>query len=180
MCNHTHDRPDRRRVLAGLTASAPALMLGLGARPAAAAALAIDLPAPGPRDTCPVCGMFVAKYPDWVATVLWDDGEAVHFDGAKDFFKYLADLGKYAPGRSAEQIAGMGVTEYYGVTLIDARSALYVIGSDVYGPMGHELVPLATDADAADFIKDHAGKRLVQYAEVDGPMLAGLDAGRFE
>lgn len=27
----------------------------------------LQLPAPGPRDTCPVCGMFVSLYPDWVA-----------------------------------------------------------------------------------------------------------------
>jgi copper chaperone NosL len=60
----------------------------------------VKLPAPGPRDTCPVCGMFVAPYPFWVATVLWRDGKAVHFDGAKDFFKYLQDLKKYEPGRA--------------------------------------------------------------------------------
>jgi hypothetical protein len=61
----------------------------------------VKLPAPGPRDTCPVCGMFVAPYPYWVATVLWRDGTAVHFDGAKDFFKYLLDLKKYEPGAAA-------------------------------------------------------------------------------
>ena len=27
------------------------------------------LPKPGPKDKCPVCGMFVAKYPDWTAAV---------------------------------------------------------------------------------------------------------------
>ena len=48
------------------------------------------LPNPGPKDTCPVCGMFVAKYPHWTATVLYRDGHAHHFDGAKDLFKYLS------------------------------------------------------------------------------------------
>ena len=52
---------------------------------------------PGPNDTCPVCGMFVSLYPDWVATALYQDGHAHHFDGAKDLFKYLLNLPKYAP-----------------------------------------------------------------------------------
>ncbi|MGQ9653410.1 MAG: nitrous oxide reductase accessory protein NosL, partial [Thermodesulfobacteriota bacterium] len=36
---------------------------------------------PGPKDKCPVCGMFVAKYPDWTAQVLFKDGRSVFFDG---------------------------------------------------------------------------------------------------
>jgi len=177
MCDHTK-RPSRRDLLAGLPAAA--LMVGLVPRIAQANAPKVDLPAPGPRDACPVCGMLPAKYPDWVATVLWNDGEAVHFDGAKDFFKYLRNLEKYAPGRARDQIAGMGVTEYYGLARIDAQLALYVIGSDVYGPMGHELVPLATEPDAADYMRDHAGKRLLRFDDVDAGVLTGLDKGQFE
>lgn len=186
MCHSSKQSRRDHRTRRALLASLPAAALLVAAVPrgaraaAAAAAPEVDLPPPGPRDTCPVCGMFVAKYPDWVATLLWDDGEAVHFDGAKDFFKYLADLGRYAPGRTPDQIAGMGVTEYYGVSLVAAEAAHYVIGSDVYGPMGHELVPLASAVDAADFMRDHAGKRLLTFAEVDAELLAGLDKGRFE
>ena len=29
-----------------------------------------------------------------------------------------------------------------------AKEAFFVIGSDVYGPMGHELIPFASKADA--------------------------------
>jgi nitrous oxide reductase accessory protein NosL len=137
-------------------------------------------PAPGPKDTCPVCGMFVALYPDWAATVLYKDGHAHHFDGAKDLFKYLLNLPKYAPGRSQGDIAAIGVTEYYGVTRIDARAAWYVIGSDVLGPMGHELVPLATQAEAQDFLKDHQGRRIVRFDEVNPVLLEQLDRGQFE
>ncbi len=169
--------PARRRQL---LAALPAAALAASLRPARADAPTLELPPPGPRDTCPVCGMFAAQYPEWVATVLWNDGLAVHFDGPKDFFKYLENLAKYAPGRSVGEIAAMGVTEYYGLTMIDARAARYVIGSDVYGPMGHELVPLATEADSTDFLKDHFGKRDVLFGDVTADMLAGLDEGRFE
>ncbi|MDF2140730.1 nitrous oxide reductase accessory protein NosL [Paenirhodobacter sp. CAU 1674] len=184
MCDHsdcTHaPRPDRRKLLAALPFGAALLWLGTGLRPAHADAPPVDLPPPGPRDTCPVCGMFVAKYPEWVATILFADGTAVHFDGAKDFFKYLRDMPKYAPDRSPDQIAAMGVTEYYGLARVDARAALYSVGSDVLGPMGHELVPLANDADAADFTRDHKGRKLLAFDEVALPLLADLDQGHFE
>jgi len=137
----------------------------------------VDTPSPAPTDTCPVCGMFVAKYPEWIATVLYRDGHAHHFDGAKDLFKYLLDMARWAPGHRAEDIATIGVTEYYGVTRIDARAAWYVIGSDVLGPMGHELIPLETTEDAEEFLRDHSGTRVLRYQEVTPERLRNLDAG---
>jgi nitrous oxide reductase accessory protein NosL len=155
-----------------------AWLLILGLTPAWSETL--QLPAPGPRDTCPVCGMFVSLYPDWVATVLYQDGHARHFDGAKDLFKYLLNLPKYAPGHLKDNIAAIGVTEYYGVTRIDARAAWYVIGSDTLGPMGHELVPLATQDEAEEFLKDHQGKRILRFDDVTLALLENLDHGKFE
>ena len=139
----------------------------------------VELPAPGPKDTCPVCGMFVAKYPEWVATVLYKDGHAHHFDGAKDLFKYLLDLPKWAPNHQAGEIARIGVTEYYGLSRIDARKAFYVIGSDVLGPMGHELIPLESREDAEEFMRDHQGVSIVMFNQVTQEMLVGLDNGVF-
>jgi nitrous oxide reductase accessory protein NosL len=140
----------------------------------------LDLPKPKPTDTCPVCGMFVAKYPEWVGTVLYKDGHAHHFDGAKDLFKYLLDMPKWAPGHREEDIQSIGVTEYYSVSLINARKAWYVIGSDVLGPMGHELVPLETEEDAKEFLEDHGGKRILRFGEVTYKLLLKLDDGEFE
>ena len=141
------------------------------------AATDIDVPDPQLRDACPVCGMLVARYPAWIATVLHEDGHADHFDGAKDLFKYLFDLPRYAPGRSADGISAIGVTEYYGLTRIDAYAAWYVIGSDVLGPMGHELVPLKSEADAREFKDDHQGTRILRFDEVSPELLERLDAG---
>ena len=146
----------------------------------AAQAETLKVPNPGPRDTCPVCGMFVAKYPAWVATVLYQDGHAHHFDGAKDLFKYLFDLPRWAPGHRAEDMTAIAVTEYYGLSRIPAREAWYVIGSDVPGPMGHELVPLATEADAKEFLRDHAGKRILRFDDVTPELPAKLDNGTFD
>ncbi len=140
----------------------------------------LDLPKPAPTDTCPVCGMFVSKYPAWVATVLYRDGHSHHFDGAKDMFKYLLDLEKWAPGHRAEEIKSIGVTEYYALQMIDAKQAYYVIGSGVYGPMGHELVPMATEKDAAEFMQDHKGVKIMRFDQVKQSLLLNLDNGVFQ
>ncbi len=137
-------------------------------------------PNPGHRDLCPVCGMVVSKYPAWTATVVYQDGHAHHFDGAKDLFKYLFDVPRYARGHRAGDIARIGVTEYYELKRIDARQAWYVIGSDVMGPMGHELVPLASQADAEEFLRDHQGRRILRFDEVKKTLPEKLDQGRFE
>lgn len=148
--------------------------------PASLPAEPLELPAPADTDICPVCGMFVAKYPAWLATALYRDGHAHHFDGAKDLFKYLLDLPKWAPGHQAEDITQIGVTEYYELKRIDARQAFYVIGSDVLGPMGHELIPLQTADDAEGFLQDHSGSRILQFDQVDLKLLQKLDRGQFE
>jgi copper chaperone NosL len=136
-------------------------------------------PNPGPKSLCPVCGMLVSKYPNWVAIVAWKNGHAHYFDGAKDMFKFLNDLAKYAPGHKREDISAIYVTEFYSLEKIDAKKAFYVTGSDVLGPMGHELVPLATPEDVADFMKDHKGKRMFSFEQVSPDVPMALDAGKF-
>jgi len=140
----------------------------------------LELPDPALDDTCPVCGMFVAKYPEWIGTVLYKDGHAHHFDGAKDLFKYLFDIPRWAPGHQEMDIVSVGVTDYYSLERVDAYSAWYVIGSDVLGPMGHELVALATREDAETFMIDHQGRRMLRFNQVDQAMLLKLDNAEFE
>jgi copper chaperone NosL len=61
---------------------------------------ASQAPALSGKEKCPVCGMFVSKYPDWVATIQFNDGTHVAFDGPKDLFTYFLNLKKYNPGKS--------------------------------------------------------------------------------
>ena len=118
-----------------------------------------------------MCGMYVAKYPQWIASVRFTDGTVVFFDGPKDMFRYLLDLGTFKPGASAEQVAAVFVTDYYSTRPIDGRTASYVVGSDVMGPMGAELVPTADPGHAATLLKDHAGTRIVSFGEVTAELV---------
>ena len=155
------------------------VIAGLAFAVESAFAQGLVVPKPGLKDLCPVCGMIVSKYPNWIAVVAWKDGHAHFFDGAKDMFKFLFDLPKYAPGHRQEQITGIYVTDFYNLARMGGRQALYVIGSDVLGPMGHEFVPLANKADADDFLKEHRGKRVLNFAEVTANLPYALDNGKF-
>lgn len=132
-------------------------------------------PALSGKEKCPVCGMFVSKYPDWTATIQFNDGTHAAFDGPKDLFIYYLNLKKYNPGKSQNTITAIRVKDYYSLTMIDGRSAYYVIGSDVYGPMGKELVPFAKLTDARGFMNDHRGKRVVRLNEITQTILKSLE-----
>lgn len=135
---------------------------------------------PGEKDRCPVCGMFVAPYPRWVAQVVFDDDSTVFFDGSKDMFKYLLDRDRFAPEKRQLKIAAIFVRSYYEGDAIPAATACFVIGSDVNGPMGSELVPHRTREEAKEFLRDHKGKKVVSFDEVTTELLRSLSAGRRE
>ncbi len=119
--------------------------------------------------------MFVCRYPDYVASITFHDGHTDFFDGVKDMFKYLFNLDKYSPGHKREDIRAIYVTEYYDIKSIDGFKAFFVIGSDVYGPMGNELIPFQTLPDAEMFKNDHQGKRIVTFHEVTQALIRQLD-----
>jgi len=129
---------------------------------------------PGPRDHCQVCGMFVAKYDRWLSQVVLPDGRHRFFDGPKDLFRYYLNPGQYDKGVEREQIKEIYVTDYYSTKTINAKEAWFVIGSDVMGPMGPELVPVTGKEKAETFRKDHRGKRILSFDEVTLSDIPGM------
>jgi len=139
---------------------------------------------PGPKETCPVCGMFVSLYPSWVVMLAQESGEAIYFDGPKDMFKYYLEPEKYQGNQqnrnkkekySLPIKTSVFVTDYYTQKHIDGTRAFYVIGSDVMGPMGHELVPMLTAEDAQEFLIDHKATQILKFEEVTLQVLNSLD-----
>jgi nitrous oxide reductase accessory protein NosL len=130
---------------------------------------------PSPRDKCPVCGMFVAGYPDFLAAIVFSDGAVFYFDGPKDMFRFLFDPMKYSPGRDREDISTVWVTDYYSLALVDGSAAFFVRGSDILGPMGGELIPLAKEEEAKEFMNDHKGEAFLRFKDVTPDVIANLD-----
>jgi len=132
-------------------------------------------PAPPAKAKCPVCGMFVARYPDWVSSLTFKDSTSVYFDGPKDLFTYYLNPGKYGPDMKRSDIAFLYVKDYYSLQSIDGLQAFYVSGSDVSGPMGKELVPFEKQADAEGFLKDHQGRKVLRFGEITPAFLRSLE-----
>jgi len=118
-----------------------------------------------PKDAkCPICGMFVAKYPQWVA--LYDGEKKFYFDGVKDMMKYA-----FARKLSSDKFY---VSDYYKLSKLEATKAFYVIGSNVYGPMGSELIPFATQEEAETFSRDHNGQKVISFDEITEVLVKSL------
>jgi len=122
---------------------------------------------PGKKDRCPVCGMFVAPYPDWIATIVFNDEKQVFFDGCKDLFRYYFKLN----AEQLENIDAIYVTDYYRTELVSAKEVFFVLGSDVYGPMGKELIPIAGKELAKTFMADHGGSGFFRFDEISPELL---------
>lgn len=131
---------------------------------------------PSAKDRCAVCGMFVAKYPQWISLVELEDKTTVWFDGVKDMMAY--SFGPEAFGAATGvAIKDMRVKDYYSQEWIDGRQAFYVAGSDVNGPMGHELIPFSSEKAASSFMKDHHGKKLLPFADIDSARIESVRMG---
>jgi nitrous oxide reductase accessory protein NosL len=130
---------------------------------------------PSPENKCPVCGMFVAEHMDFLAEIVFKDGACAFFDGVKDMFRFYFDMAAYVPSRSVTDIAAIYVTDYYSLNLVDGRKAFYVVGSDIIGPMGRELIPLAAERDAATFLEDHKGRSVLKFSDITVEIIKDID-----
>ncbi len=129
---------------------------------------------PDKKDRCPVCGMFVAPYPDWIATIVFKDGSQLFFDGAKDLFRYYYSLPNENDTRTRDTIGKIYLTDYYSTRLLPVEQVFLILGSDVYGPMGHELIPVAGEEAAKTFAKDHKGQKIITFEQLT-PQLIPVD-----
>ncbi|HHH20444.1 MAG TPA: hypothetical protein ENK87_00815 [Nitratifractor sp.] len=121
---------------------------------------------------CPVCGMFVYKYPKWAAQMVVD-GKPYYFDGVKDMMKFYFFDADFPYDRS--KIEKVQVSDFYTLEAVDAREAFYVVGSNVYGPMGNELVPFKSEKEAQNFMQEHKGKKILKFKDITPQIVMGLD-----
>jgi nitrous oxide reductase accessory protein NosL len=134
--------------------------------------------APAPQEipadvTCGKCGMFPANYPQWQAQVIFDDNSMTPFDGCKCMFGYMFNMEKFDPAHTREQIAAVWVRDFDSGEWTDGRQAHYVVGSEVMGPMGKELIPFADAAAAQAFQQEHGGD-MAEFSDINMATLQPL------
>lgn len=130
------------------------------------------------KDRCAVCAMFVYKYPNFIAKISYENGEYKAFDGVKDMMKFILEPEKY--GKKSEKIAKIEVSDYYSQGSIDGKTAFYVIGSDVFGPMGNELIAFADENEAKAFKSDHKASKILKFDDIDKAVICELDGFKCE
>lgn len=129
-----------------------------------------------PNERCSVCGMFVAKYDNWVVQVRMADDTVKFFDGVKDMLVFYFNPHQFGDAVQ-EDIREIWVKDYYSLRWQDGRDALYVVGSDVYGPMGKEFIPLVSREAAENFKKDHGGEKILTLSEITEELVDSMRSG---
>jgi nitrous oxide reductase accessory protein NosL len=125
---------------------------------------------------CAICGMFVAKYENWIVQARLANDQVMFFDGVKDMLVFFFNPQQYGSTRQ-EDIKEIWVKDYYTLGWLDGRQALYVIGSDVYGPMGKEFIPFAGREAAESFLQDHRGEKILTFAEITDEIVQSMRSG---
>ncbi len=123
--------------------------------------------------TCPVCNMFPALYPKFQAQVIFTDGSYAAFDGCRDMFRFLLEMGKYDKKHTRNDVAKIWVKGFDTGNWLDARKAHYIVGSNVMGPMGKEVIPFADHEKAMAFMEKHGGIHK-HFAEIDMEVIRPL------
>jgi len=160
-----------------------ATVLSLFSPSVSAAADLLPLPDGSKMDLsqkCPVCGMEIGgkdhqgvtlTFKDGrvvgfhgVAAAVFKDGNVVGFDGARCLFIYNSVPKKYSI--TVTDIAHQYVTDYVSKKMIELPRAFLVLGSEVKGPMGYELVAFSNMEEASRFASENDGKWIVQLHEV--------------
>ncbi len=108
----------------------------------------------------PVCGMPLDKHPDWASVIMFKDGKHVKLHSPKNMFVFYFNMGKYDSKHKKHDISTMHVIDYYSRKNIKAKGAFYVLGCNVTGPMGDDLIPLKDRNAAEKFSAEHGGKIL--------------------
>lgn len=127
-------------------------------------------------EKCRVCGMFVAKYQPWIAQLHYTSGDVAMFDGVKDMMAYFFEPEKYG-ATTGDTVSAIYVKDYYTQEWLDGKEAVYVIGSDVMGPMGHEFIPFNASPAAENFVKDHKGKSILEFEEITPEQVSAMRGG---
>ena len=114
---------------------------------------------------CGRCGMVVDPKSAFQAELnMPDTGGHLAFDSPKCALKHRA---------TRKVRTTLRVQEYYSRNWVDGSEVRFVVGSDVVGPMGKDIIPVSP-AQAEKFVKDHGGDKTLTLAEIDDAVLASV------
>lgn len=166
-----------RRILAALSMTGCCGALLMGSPMVSPAA---GFPKPSRKDRCPVCGMFVYKYPNWTAGFVFRSGAAYFHCCPKCMLHNLNNIPTYQPGRGRADLKLVWVTEYYTTKRMDAHDVVFVVGTNLVGPMGLDLIPVKGRAAAGNLQRDYNGGLILTLDQITPEVIAKARKGRLK
>ena len=139
---------NRRDFVLGLSCATVALVVGVSCKKEA---------------RCKNCGMKIDPTSAWRSELIGEDGSVTSFDTPRCAFQ------SWRSGKTAAKT--IRVQEYYDRQTRDGADVRFVIGGDVVGPMGPDLVPIDPPR-ASKFIQDHGAERALRVDEITLQVLA--------
>lgn len=141
---------------------------------AATASAAVKQPVEiAPNTSCGRCGMYPANYPRWQSEIIFNDDSMTPFDGCKCMFNFLFAMNKFDPAHSRDDVAVAWVKDFNSGAWINGADAYYVVGSNMMGPMGKELIPFTDQAAAIKFQQEQGGM-VMRFDDITPDVLATL------
>ncbi|MBI5248697.1 MAG: nitrous oxide reductase accessory protein NosL [Desulfomonile tiedjei] len=137
-------------------------------------------PKAGKDDRCPVCGMFVHKYPKWAAGFVFQSGARYFHCCPKCMLHNLHQVSKYQPGETSENIRQIWVTEYYTTKQTEAREVFFVVSTNLVGPMGLDLIPVRGKAAAENLKRDYDGELILSLDQITPDEISKARSGRLK
>jgi copper chaperone NosL len=165
--------PTRRQMLA-LLASLPALKLvGCGSDDTTVAEGCSPIRLTDEHE-CALCGMTVIRHPGPKGQACLRDGRVLPFCSVHDMLSW-AWQPESAPNINAlyvHDLSRTGWEEPSDDNYMEAEQAVYVVGHDQRGAMGHTPAPFSERADAEAFAAEHGGS-LLAFDELDWDTFRG-------
>ncbi|MBF0290094.1 MAG: nitrous oxide reductase accessory protein NosL [SAR324 cluster bacterium] len=114
---------------------------------------------------CPLCGMIPARYPLFHCQIVFMDGSYEAFDSAIGLLVYLFFPEKTE--RSSKTVQSIYFKDYIAETWIEAKETIFVVGSEVLGPMGVEFLPVNSEETAQKLSQLEKGKEIIRFERID-------------
>jgi nitrous oxide reductase accessory protein NosL len=129
------------------------------------AAVALTLPVNACKKNeprCRHCGMRIDRSSPWASDLIMADGATVSFDTPR------CALTAWRTGKTLA--TSLRVQEYYERRWRAGDELRFILGGDVVGPMGPDLVPV-DPSRAVKFIQDHGADRALRLDEITPDVL---------
>jgi len=117
-------------------------------------------------DRCPVCAMFPARRPESAAALTLSSGVTYYFCSNSCLLRSWLRPAVYL-GKTQKEIKHIVVRDYFSGENIDGRTATWIAGSDVVGPMGPAIITLGDAGQVQSFKRRHGARILFTFEQLN-------------